>query len=354
VSHSHVRRPFARLPDGSLVESVTLSNDSGLSVTIITLGATLQSVLVPGRNGAIEDVVLGHDDIAPYLSRPHYFGATIGRVANRIAGGRFWLDGTPYRVVPNNGPNALHGGQDGFDRRNWKISDNSDDADREVTLTLESPDGDQGFPGTLNVSATYRLDQTTLSIRYRATTDKPTLVNITNHTYWNLGGIAAPERALQQNLLIPADIYLPVDQIAIPTGEFRAVEGTAFDFRTPSPIGARLRNAEDAQLRLQQGYDHNWAVDHRRAEKPRLLARLEDTVSGRALEVLSTEPGVQFYSGNFLDGTLGGKRDLLYRQGDGIALEPQMFPDAPNQPEFGSIRLDPAEVYDHRMIFRFS
>lgn len=348
-------RIFGHLPDGLAVEAVTLVNRHGMSATVIAYGATLQSVYVPDRDGALADITLGHATLEPYLAQPQFFGSSVGRVANRIAGGRFTLDGQEYRVPTNDGPNALHGGPDGFDKALWDVTEMRSDPEPLVCLGLISPDGDQGFPGTLNVTVAYRLgDDGTLGIEYRATTDRPTLVNLTNHAYWNLAGEGADSGAMDHVLTIPADQFLPTDTTAIPTGEFAYVEGTPFDFRTPQIIGLRVRDGADEQIRIGRGYDHNWVVAKERSATPRLLARLKHRASGRMLEVHSTEPGVQFYSGNFLDGSSIGKGGRCYRMGDAIALEPQMFPDAANQPEFGSIRLNPGETYRHAMLFRFA
>lgn len=349
------RANFGHLPDGTPVEAITLANAAGMSATVIAHGATLQAMRVPGRDGTIADVTLGHAALAPYLDQPQFFGSSVGRVANRIAGGRFTLDGREYRVPANDGPNALHGGPCGFDKALWQVVETGTDPAPRVTLAHTSPDGDQGFPGTLRVTATYALaDDGTLAVTYRAETDRPTLVNLTNHAYWNLAGEGAPGGAMDHVLTIPAEHFLPTDTAAIPTGEFARVEGTPFDFRTPQVIGARVRDAGHEQIRVGRGYDHNWVVARERSAEPGLLARLEHPGSGRVLEVLSTEPGVQFYSGNFLDAGSIGKAGQAYRMGDGIALEPQMFPDTPNRPEFGSIRLDPGAVYEHRLSFRFS
>jgi aldose 1-epimerase len=297
-------------------------------------------------------VTLGHATLAPYLDQPQYIGATVGRVANRIAGGRFTLDGREHCVAVNNGPNTLHGGPLGFDKRNWEVL-KYDGAG--VTLRLVSPNGDQGYPGTLTVTATYTLgDGAALAVEYRATTDRPTLVNLSNHAYWNLAGEGAASGAMDHRLTIPADFYLPTDAAAIPTGEFRAVAGTVFDFRTSRRIGDHVRDAADEQIRIGRGYDHAWVVAREVSATPRLLARVEDSGSGRAMEVLSNQPGVQFYSGNFMDGTTSGKKGALYRMGDAIVLEPQMFPDTPNRPAFGSVRLEPGQTYRNVIIWRFS
>jgi aldose 1-epimerase len=347
------RSAFGTLPDGQGVEAVTLANGRGMQARIITYGASIQSVLVPDRHGALADVALGHATLRPYLDEPQYFGSTVGRVANRIAGGRFTLDGRDYRVPVNNGPNSLHGGTRGFDKVNWRIVSTGPGAS--VTLGHVSPDGDQGYPGELAVSATYSLDEDgTLAVDYRATTDRTTLVNLSNHAYWNLAGEGSAEGAMGHLLTIPAEHYLPTDAEAIPTGEFRPVEGSAFDFRRPMAIGDRVRDASDAQIRFGRGYDHNWVVARGLSEAPRPMARVEHPGSGRVMEIFSNQPGLQFYSGNFLDGTSLGKAGRLYRMGDAIALEPQMFPDTPNRPEFGSVRLDPGETYRNIILWRFS
>lgn len=349
------RRVFGHLPDGRAVEAVTLVNAHGLSATLIAYGATLQSMIVPDRDGALADVTLGHATLEEYLANTAYFGSSVGRVANRIAGGRFVLDGKEYRVPINNGSNALHGGPEGFDKALWDIVETGDAPAPFVRFTHTSPDGDQGFPGTLQVTADYVLDDDgALAITYRAATDQPTLVNMTNHAYWNLAGEGAATGAVDHVLTIPAAHFLPTGETAIPTGDFTSVAGTPFDFREPHMIGARLRDTAHDQIRIGHGYDHNWVIARERASAPRLLARLAHPGSGRVLEVLSTEPGVQFYSGNFLDGSLIGKRGQAYRMGDGVALEPQMFPDTPNRPAFGTIRLAPGEEYCHRIIFAFS
>ncbi len=354
-SADSARRPFGAMPDGTQVEAITLSSPQGDSVTIITLGASVQSMMVKGRGGRLADVALGYPDLQGYLTKPNYFGATVGRVANRIAKGRFMLDGRPYQTPVNDGPNALHGGTKGFDKVVWQVVSVGSGRTAHVTLRYVSPDGDQGYPGTLTATATYALDaRGDLTVDYIAVTDRPTVVNISNHTYWNLAGEGAERGALGELLTIPADEFTPVDETLIPTGEFRKVAGTVFDFRKATPIGQRVRDAGDAQIRFGRGYDHNWVVSRTAAAAPRLLARVEDPQSGRVMEILSRAPGIQFYSGNFLDATIVGKSGKAYREGDAIVLEPQMFPDTPNRPEFGSVRLDPGRTYENKMLFRFS
>ena len=350
-----VREPAGRLADGSPIEAVTLRNGKGVAARIITYGATLQSLAAPDRAGKSAEITLGHDTAADYETKPSYFGVTVGRYANRIAGGRFTLDGRSHQLTQNDGGNSLHGGVRGFDKRNWRIVSVSDGPVARVVLGLTSPDGDQGYPGKLDVTVTYALDELgNLEIAFEARTDKPTIVNMTNHALFNLAGDGAPEGTARQLLTIPARAYTPVDAKLIPTGELKPVEGGVFDFRKPRLIAAGLRDGRDPQIVTGRGYDHNFALDKGQTATPELAARLEDPVSGRVLEVLSTEPGIQFYSGNFLDGTLTGRSGRVYRMGDGIALEPQKFPDTPNQPKFGSARVDPGKPYRHVMIYRLS
>jgi aldose 1-epimerase len=355
MAADYSRHPFGTMPDGTAVEAITLSSPSGNRVTVITLGASVQSLFVKDRAGKLADVALGYGDLAGYIAKPNFFGATVGRVANRIARGRFTLDGKAYETPLSDGPNSLHGGTKGFDKVVWQVVSVEKGPSARVTLRYVSPDGDQGYPGTLTATAVYAIDaKGNVTVTYTATTDKPTIVNLSNHTYWNLAGEGSERGALGELLTIPADEYTPTDATAIPTGEFRKVEGTAFDFRKPTPINTRVRDGSDPQLRYGRGYDHNWVVSRSMAPAPRLMARVEDLVSGRVLEVFSRQPGIQFYSGNFLDGTITGKAGKIYREGDAIVLEPQMFPDTPNRPEFGSVRLDPGQTYRNEIEFRFS
>ena len=349
------RETFGTLPDGQTVEAIVLTNGNGMRVRILAYGALVQELTVPGRDGPA-DVVLGYDGMEGYLKASNYFGASVGRYANRIGAGRFSLGNRTYQLAANDGPNALHGGVQGFDKHLWTIADTATDADgASVTLTYLSPDGEEGYPGALSVSATYRLTETNeLSIEYRATTDAPTIVNLTNHSYFNLAGASAGVSILDQVLTIPADAYTPVDATLIPTGEFRPVAGTAFDFRSPIRIGDRIRDGGDEQLRVGRGYDHNWVVSRRPVEGLQLLARMEDPASRRVMEIYSNQPGIQFYSGNFLDGTVTGNGGTVYRMGDGLGVEPQFFPDTPNKPDFGTAELRPGEVYENRIVYRFS
>jgi len=348
------RSLFGALPSGEAVEAITLHNANGISAEIITYGSSIRSVMVPDREGRYADVALGHATLAEYLDKPQYIGSTVGRVANRIAGGRFTLDGREYRVPVNNSPNSLHGGAEGFDKWNWAVLATAEAPHASVTLGHVSPDGDQGYPGKLTVTASYALgDDDSLSVEYRAATDRVTLVNLSNHAYWNLAGEGAAEGAMDHLLTIHADHFLPTDATAIPTGEIRPVEGTVFDFRTPTAVGARVRDASDEQIRFGRGYDHNWVIAREVADGPRPVARVEHPGSGRVMEMLSNQPGLQFYSGNFLDATTAGKSGQLYRMGDCIVLEPQLFPDTPNRPEFGSARLAPGQTYHNIIIWRF-
>ncbi|MCW2390285.1 aldose 1-epimerase [Sphingobium sp. B11D3B] len=349
------RAAAGTLADGTAIEAVTLKNAQGVEAKIITYGATLQSLLVPGRDGKRADVVLGFDSAAQYEAHPNYLGVTVGRFANRIANGRFALDGKTYQLTQNDGTNSLHGGGKGFDRAVWKIVSVESGPTARVVLAHVSPDGDAGYPGKLDVTTTYTLDESgALGIAFEARTDKPTIVNMTNHALFNMAGEESPGGALDQLLTIPAKAFTPVDAKLIPTGELRPVAGTPFDFRKPRRIAQDIRDGRDDQIRAGRGYDHNFALDKGVTAKPELAARLEDPASGRVLEVLTTEPGVQFYAGNFLDGTVPGKSSRLYRMGDGIALEPQKFPDAPNHPDFISARVDPGKPYRHAMIYRVS
>ena len=350
-----VRTVFGTLPDGRSVEEVTLTNGKGITARILSWGALLRSLDVPDRSGKAADVVLGYNDLASYLTKGSYFGVSVGRYANRIRAGRFTLDGQTYTLATNDGPNALHGGAAGFDKRLWTITAVKGGAAPSVTLRYVSPDGEEGYPGTLTATATYTLDATdTLTVTYEATTDKPTIVNLTNHSFFNLAGEGSGRSILDQTLTIPAERFTPVDATLIPTGAHLPVVGTPFDFRKPTVIGARIRDGRDEQIVRARGYDHNWVVTDAPTAEPHLVARVEDPESGRILEVASNQPGVQFYAGNFLNATVVGKSGLAYRQSDALALEPELFPDTPNQPAFGSARLDPGKTYRNVIAYRFS
>ncbi len=349
------RSNFGRMPDGREVGSVTLTNRNGVSARVIAYGAALQSMLVPDRAGRVADVTIGYADLQSYLDKPQYFGGTVGRFANRIAKGRFTLDGRDYQVPVNNGANSLHGGTTGFDKVVWDIVSVKSGPTASVTLRYVSPDGDQGYPGTMTVDATYSLDENNaLTIEYRATTDRPTIANVTNHAYWNLAGEGSAAGAMGHVLTIPADTYLPTDAGAIPTGERAPVRGTNFDFRTPRAIGDRVRDATDRQLVFGRGYDHNWIVGRAVTPGQHLMARVIEPVSGRGFELWSNQPGLQFYSGNFLDATSSGKAKKILRMGDAVVFEPQIFPDSPNQRGFPAARLDPGQTYRNVMTYRFT
>tara|TARA_R110002167_G_scaffold139928_8_gene327629 strand:- start:772 stop:1899 length:1128 start_codon:yes stop_codon:yes gene_type:complete len=347
--------PAGALSDGTQVTAVTLTADNGMSATILSFGATLEKLMAPDRDGNMADITLGYDKLSDYESRPNYWGATIGRYANRIAGGRFTLDGTTYQLPRNDAENSLHGGGKGFDVQNWKVESVASGPVARAVFSLMSPDGDSGYPGAVNARVTYSLDENgALRIEFVATTNKPTVINMTNHAIFNMAGEGAPQGAMENVLTVPASHYTPVNAALIPTGELRDVEGTVFDFREGKPVSEGLRDGTNQQIVYGRGFDHNFALDKGVTKKPELAARLEDPASGRVLEVLTTEPGLQVYSGNFLDGTFIGKHGHLYRMGDGIALEPQKFPDSPNHDNFVSARVDPGKPYRHVMIYRVS
>jgi aldose 1-epimerase len=347
------REIFGTLSDGSVVDAVTLVNANGMSVCIIGYGASIQSVYVPDRHGALVDVTTGYATLDDYVNQPQFFGSTVGRVANRVANARFSLNGVEYNVPANDGSSSLHGGTCGFDKVNWTITACEEDT-LSVSLQYISPDGDQGYPGRLTTVATYSLDNDNmLTVHYRATTDAPTVVNLSNHAYWNLGGEGSPHSAMDHRLVIYAEEFLPVDARLIPTGERRSVAGGAFDFRQLKTINHDLREANDTQIAFGCGYDHNWIIRERPIENPQPVAYLEDPRSGRTMTLSSNQPGLQFYSGNFFDGSTLGKAGKFYRMGDAIALEPQCFPDTPNQSSFGTIELAPGDVYSNIICWRF-
>ncbi len=348
------RTSFGALADGTQIESVDLNSGAGITARIITLGAALQALVVPDRHGKSEDIVLGYARAQDYLDKPQYFGATVGRFANRIANGRFTLDGQEYRLAANDHGNSLHGGLRGFDKVVWQIDSVQSGPTASVTLSYLSPAGEEGYPGNLHVQALYTLNEhNELGVQYRATTDAPTLVNISNHSYFNLSGEASGRSVMDELLQINAEQFTVVDEHLIPTGEQRVVAGTPFDFRKPTAIGLRIRDGRDTQIRYGRGYDHNFVVSGIPG-KLRTAVRVTDPHSGRMMEILSTAPGVQFYSGNFLDGTTVGKGGVVYRQGDAIALEPQLFPDAPNHADFPSARLAPGGNYENIIVYRFT
>ncbi len=350
------RGVFGELVDGTPIEVVTLVNGRGIAARVLTWGATLQGLDVPDRQGALADVVLGYATIEDYVRKPQFFGSTVGRYANRIAQGRFSIDGKAYQLALTDGPNTLHGGVRGFDKRVWTVASTSGNGEpASVTLRRLSPDGEEGFPGALAVAVTYTLDEDdSLTLHTVATTDRPTVLNLSNHTYFNLAGEASGRSALDHILTIHADSVTPVDATLIPTGEIRPVDDTPFDFRQPVAIVARVRDGGSEQIVLARGYDFNYVLRDGVTAAPRPAVRVEDPSSGRILAISTTEPGVQFYSGNFLDATVVGKAGHVYRQGDGVAFETQHFPDSPNHPHFPTTRLDPGQDFQSTTIWQFS
>jgi len=347
------RERFGALPDGRTVDAFTLTNARGVAVRAITYGGIITSILVPDRNGHAGDIVLGYDSLAGYLKASPYFGAIIGRYGNRIANARFTLDGKTYHLPANDGKNSLHGGTVGFDKVVWDAQPLPPDSGAGIVLSHTSPSGDQGYPGALTVHVTYRLtDRNELIVDYEATTDAPTPVNLTQHSYFDLAGAGAGD-ILGHWLTISADSFTPIDSTLIPTGKLAPVAGTPFDFRSATPIGARI-NTADEQLKRGRGYDHNFVLNG----SPSLdhlvhAAHVLEPGSGRTLDVYTSEPGIQFYSGNFLDGTITGKAGRVYGHRFGFCLETQHYPDSPNQRAFPSTILRPGRTYRSRTIFTF-
>ena len=343
------REPFGKMPDGQVVERFTLTNSKGVVLQAISYGGIITSLRVPDRNGKLDDIVLGFDNLDGYLKGHPFFGAIIGRYGNRIAKGAFTLDGKTYKLATNNGVNHLHGGTTGFDKVVWTAEPVSSNA---IAFSRTSPDGEEGYPGNLRVRVTYTLtDANEVIIEYSATTDKATPVNLTNHSYFNLAGQASGD-ILGHQLMVNADRYTPVDDTLIPTGELAPVAGTPFDFRKFTGIGERINQDTNAQIKNGKGYDHNFVLN-RKGEGRQLAARVVDPQSGRTMEVSTTEPGIQFYSGNFLDGTLTGKAGAVYKHRTGFCLETQHFPDSPNQPKFPSTILKPGSEYKTSTVYTF-
>lgn len=346
------REPFGTLPDGTAVELFTLRNASGMEVKVTNYGGIITELKVPDREGKLDDITLGYNDLDGYLKSSPYFGAIIGRYGNRIANAQFTLDGKTYKLPANDGPNTLHGGTKGFDKVVWEAEPFEREGERGIVFKYSSPDGDQGFPGTLDARVTYTLtDQNELAFDYHATTDKPTVVNLTQHAYFNLAGDGSGD-VLGHELTINADRFTPVDARLIPTGELASVEGTPFDFRTKTQIGKGI-DAGHEQIKRGGGYDHNYVLN-RSGEGLVLAARVEEPKTGRVMEVHTTEPGVQFYSGNFLDGSITGKNGHVYNKRNGFCLETQHYPDSPNQSSFPSTTLRPGETYTSRTVYTFS
>jgi aldose 1-epimerase len=343
---------FGALPDGTAVDLYTLTNAGGVEARVITYGGIIVSLKVPDRTGKLDDVVLGMDNLDGYVKGVPYFGAIVGRYGNRIANGRFTIDGKTYTLAVNNGKNALHGGLKGFDKAVWKAEPFERAGEVGLVLSHVSPDGDEGYPGTLTARITYTLnDRNELAFDYEATTDKATPVNLTQHSYFNLAGAGTGD-VLAHELTLNADRYTPVDAGLIPTGELAPVEGTPFDFRTSTAIGARI-DAPHPQIKLGGGYDHNYVLT-RQGDGLSLAARVVEPTTGRVLEVTTTEPGVQFYTGNFLDGSITGKGGRVYLKRYGFCLETQHYPDSPNKPSFPSAIVRPGQPLRSKTVFTFS
>ena len=343
---------FGNTTDGTAVQIYTLCNRDGMEARIMTYGGIVESLKVPDRNGRLGDVVLGYDNLAGYLTNSPFFGALIGRYGNRIAKGQFTLDGQTYTLPTNNPPNSLHGGDKGFFARVWKAAALVTSNGPVLQLSYLSKDGEEGYPGNMSVTATYTItEDNALRLDFEATSDKDTVCNLTHHSYFNLAGQGNGD-ILGDMLYINANSFTPVDATLIPTGELRPVDGTPFDFRQPTAIGARI-NADDQQIKFGPGYDHNWVIN-KPAGQLGLMARVSEPASGRVMEVFSTEPGLQFYSGNFLNGSIMGKDGMVYRYRSAFCMEPQHYPDSPNHPEFPSTELKPGETYHNTIIYKFS
>jgi aldose 1-epimerase len=347
-----VRAPFGAMPDGVKIEEYTLTNSSGMAIRTIPYGAIITSIVVPDRDGQSADVVLGHSTLEKYLTASRYFGAVVGRFGNRIAKGRFTLDGREFSLAVNNGPNHLHGGVKGFDKVIWQAATFSGPSSSGVTYRYISPDGDEGYPGRVDATVSYTItDRFELVVEYTATSDKPTPINLTQHTYFNLAGEGTRD-VLDHVVAINADRYTPVDDTKIPTGELAPVAGTPFDFRKPVRIGGRI-DERHPQLVIGAGYDHNYVLNRTGDNGLLHAARVYEPTSGRILDVATSEPGLQFNTANGLDGTIVGKSGKPYRARDGFCLETQHFPDSPNQASFPSTILRPGQVYRSRTVYRF-
>jgi aldose 1-epimerase len=342
-------KPFGTAAGDRKVEIYTLTNKYGMRVRLMTRGATVVDLYTPDRNGNLADIALGFSSLDSYGPKIPYFGAIVGRYANRISNGKFTLEGKTYRLAKNNGPNALHGGLKGFDKRIWK-AEVLKSSEPSVRFTLRSPDGQEGYPGTLDVAVTYTLtDQNELRLSYLAITDKPTVLNVTNHTYFNLAG-AGNGSILDQQLKLNAGYFTPVNATLIPTGEIKSVKGTVMDFRKLTPIGLRIKQVGGNPI----GYDHNYVLSRCSCVHMTTAAVVHDPKSGRTMTVYTDQPGIQFYSGNFLDGTITGRGGKLYNQYSGFCLETQHFPDSPNEPTFPSTELKPGQTYKTTTVYKFS
>ncbi len=343
---------FGKIADKTRVDLYTLTTTQGMTVDITNYGATVVSLEVPDRNGKPGNVTLGYDSLEDYIRGSYYFGCIAGRYANRIAGGKFRLNDTAYILAQNDGENHLHGGIHGFDKVVWQAREMDKDDGLALKLSYLSPDGEEGYPGNLSVSVIYTVtDRGELRIDYSASTDKPTVVNLTNHAYFNLAGAGSGD-ILNHELMINADRFTPVDTSLIPTGELKSVRGTPFDFTRPMVIGARI-DQDDAQLLIAKGYDHNWILN-KDVDGLCLAARAFERKSGRTLEVHTTQPGIQFYSGNFLESRNAAKASQFYPHRGGFCLETQHFPDSPNRPDFPSTVLEPGSKYEHTTLYKFA
>ena len=339
--------------EGEEVDIYTLKNANQLEIKITNYGGIVTSIRLPDRNGRFADVALGYDNLQDYINNSPYFGCIVGRYGNRIGNARFNLGGEEYTLNKNDGENSLHGGIKGFDKVLWDAEPVIGEGYQSLKLTYLSKDGEEGFPGNLSVMVTYTLkDDNSFIIDYSATTDRPTIVNLTNHTYWNLSGEGSGD-ILKHELMLNADSFTPVDQGLIPTGEIRSVKNTPMDFTKPTAIGERI-DADDEQLKFGKGYDHNWVLNSNESDELKLAATVYEPITGRFMEILTTEPGIQFYTGNFLDGSLTGKSGRAYEFRNGFCLETQHFPDSPNKSEFPSVALSPDETYKTTTIHKFS
>ena len=347
------KAPFGNLPDGTPIEIYTLKNGNGMEARICTYGGIVVSLTARDRNGQFADVVLGYDNLDGYVkNNSPYFGCLVGRYGNRIGGAKFTLEGKTYTLATNNGPNSLHGGLKGFDKVVWQAKSWLTPDGPALELTYVSQDGEEGFPGNLKVTAVYTLtDNNELRLDFTATTDQPTVCNLTHHSYFNLAGQGNGD-ILGHIVYINADNTTPVDSNLITTGEIKPVDGTPFDFRKPTAIGARI-NDPDTQLQYGPGYDHNWVIN-KPMGKLGLMARVYEPTTGRVMEVLSTEPGLQFYTGNFLDGTITGKDGKVYQRRTAFCMEPHHYPDSPNKPMFPTTELKPGETYKNTIVYKFS
>jgi aldose 1-epimerase len=344
--------PFGTLPDGTAVSLFTVINANGMKMTVMNYGGVITSLTAPDKNGNLEDIVLGYDSLSGYLKTSPYFGALIGRYGNRIGKGKFTLDGKQYQLAQNNNGNSLHGGPNGFDKRFWNIEEYPVTNGAGLKLTYTSKDMEEGYPGNLNTQVIYHLtDNNELKIFYEATTDKATILNLTQHTYFNLSGNSRAD-ILQHELFLSADQFVPVDKTLIPTGELKSVSETPFDFKTPTVIGSRI-DKNDQQLEFGKGYDHCWALNTQ-GDTSKVAATLYDPASGRVMSVKTSEPGIQFYSGNFLDGSITGKFNTIYKQRYGLCLETEHYPDSPNHKNFPSVVLKPGETYRTQTMYTFS